>query len=1273
VRLNGRLQTASDADYKWGGTTATPYIGSYGNTFHPYSGTIQEIIMLSKTGNSDMPVDDVQKIQTYLALKYGITLNSSDDYIASDGTAVWTYDAAYNNNIFGVGRDDASGLNQMQSKSSVNDALTVFLGSSLTTLNSQSNGALSNGQFLVIGSSGPSSIQPVNIPNGTVYENGNINTPNGLNFKSTAIYKAQLTGATTMTVKFAVKMDYQYAFVSKDANFTPSQTRIYPVSKSGRIAQNVIINQEYKYIMFAGYITGPGGVDAGLRLWLRADNEISLAIDVLPSTDPKLADYNFNGATSAPAVSAWSDLVRGKTYSWAAASAPSTEHRIPVYDPSNYMANYHPSVQFWSNGTYGSDLGNSSGIASVAQPANSSAYFLVNNDFNTNAWVYNLMFSSSASSTAYYEGPGYGMQKDGSNNVGRFRTSTTEAKGNANIFTPGATSILGYHQSGTNIRFRFNGQEDGTTFTWGSFDMTDPSTLGRGFTRNRTIKGVMTEAIIYEGLLSADDEQKIESYLAIKYGITLRPSTAATKRFNYTFSDGESFWNGDVANTDKYAVFYNRIAAVIRDDVADLHNAHSHSTDVGSLLHLGVAGKKLGVSGVEVGELEYDMEAVVWGDDDATGITAIGTNEVCGDFKNIFNRKWLVHKKTENNRSITMLVGAQNNSLNQLAGGGATDMFNDLTDANNVVLLVAASPDSIDDRNFRAVIPMSYIDGEHQCTYTFTDEETYITFGYMPNSKGCEGEVVFEGRLEYKWSSQWPRQSYGSSNSMAPIIKPAYIFDPSGITVETIVTYEPGIYGVNYYPQSVNSPFNGGLEIRRRRGDPGQKVTVRVIFNHPVIPNFSLADIDGYLGAFESVAVRGTCGVQTYYPALSYGGNANTSYYRITGNTATATIAKDLSQTDVNGRLNVQFESGVMEVIIEYAILSKINPNSTNILVISPISIKNMPLSPPVNEDGLSFVKDVKNLDITICEEAEVEYSFHIQNTNCDTMYINFADTLSSYPNLKWTSLSLDSVNALHNTHISVNAFENTDLLLIDSLAVPGTSTLKFTATAIFDENAPTGDYSNHAVIKYVRFINNIPTDVVTLSSRDRETLNEETTFHATWQPHPVEVELTSSISPTKYSTNSVIEVSLTVNNPNTITFTDMFLNVDWDAGFSYVDYSVAGASTGITMVTPDDPNDWARTFAGDASGTAGFSLQPGTTVIKFRLQAPAVAEEEVDDEGNTITGKKASLNANYRFTTEMNDQCVQLALSNLIGKLTVEYAGTHILLNRHITTKILK
>ena len=84
-----------------------------------------------------------QQIESYLALKYGITLDQTTetDYLASDGTtkmwdATGTTTSGYNNNIFGIGRDDNSGLNQKVSKSvNTNAVLNIALDADFTTTN----------------------------------------------------------------------------------------------------------------------------------------------------------------------------------------------------------------------------------------------------------------------------------------------------------------------------------------------------------------------------------------------------------------------------------------------------------------------------------------------------------------------------------------------------------------------------------------------------------------------------------------------------------------------------------------------------------------------------------------------------------------------------------------------------------------------------------------------------------------------------------------------------------------------------------------------------------------------------------------------------------------------------------------------------------------------------------------------------------------------------------------------------------------------------------
>ncbi|WP_248722594.1 choice-of-anchor D domain-containing protein [Seonamhaeicola sp. ML3] len=95
-----------------------------------FNGRIAEIITYSST-NSDTNDSDLRnRIQSYLAIKYGITLSPDSngttvDYVDSDGSVIWNQSASgYNHDIAGIGRDDASELNQKQS-SSINDETDV--------------------------------------------------------------------------------------------------------------------------------------------------------------------------------------------------------------------------------------------------------------------------------------------------------------------------------------------------------------------------------------------------------------------------------------------------------------------------------------------------------------------------------------------------------------------------------------------------------------------------------------------------------------------------------------------------------------------------------------------------------------------------------------------------------------------------------------------------------------------------------------------------------------------------------------------------------------------------------------------------------------------------------------------------------------------------------------------------------------------------------------------------------------------------------------------
>lgn len=123
-----------------------------------FEGDIAEAIVFSRT----IGATEHQQVDSYLALKYGITLDQTmtTDYLASDGTTtMWSAadNVGYTNDIFGVGRDDLQGLYQKVSKSSNPDAVvTIALDSDFSSLNNDPAriATIPNNHFLTIANNG---------------------------------------------------------------------------------------------------------------------------------------------------------------------------------------------------------------------------------------------------------------------------------------------------------------------------------------------------------------------------------------------------------------------------------------------------------------------------------------------------------------------------------------------------------------------------------------------------------------------------------------------------------------------------------------------------------------------------------------------------------------------------------------------------------------------------------------------------------------------------------------------------------------------------------------------------------------------------------------------------------------------------------------------------------------------------------------------------------------------------------------------------------------
>jgi hypothetical protein len=227
-------------------------------------GRVAEIITYSSRKNDGL---ERNKIQSYLAIKYGITLGingTSINYTNSTGTSIWDVSANnnYNYDIAGIGRDDLSKLNQKQSKSiNTSNEITIGLNSIEATNTANTNTFDTDKKFLVWGNNhGTLAAQPEvtkNISSG-------ITTPTTLTSNVSFIpigrtWKIVETGGNVPTVKISIPTTMLSAtltppgdylmFISNTPNFDPT-AEYRAMSENGSNLETLYDFDGTKYITF---------------------------------------------------------------------------------------------------------------------------------------------------------------------------------------------------------------------------------------------------------------------------------------------------------------------------------------------------------------------------------------------------------------------------------------------------------------------------------------------------------------------------------------------------------------------------------------------------------------------------------------------------------------------------------------------------------------------------------------------------------------------------------------------------------------------------------------------------------------------------------------------------------------------------------------------------------------------------------------------------------------------------------------------------------------
>ena len=484
--------------------------------------------------------------------------------------------------------------------------------------------------------------------------------------------------------------------------------------------------------------TGPGGVTTDLQLWLRADMVDGSGV---------IADNS--------SVTSWQDLGKGNDANTNISSqAPSYKHNgtdninfNPVIEFSNSSSTSSSDMTYLESrdelygtgGFYSHDIfvvsipdepinntmipldtftGHDPRETTYTEDVTGFGYGAYTARFTGEYFAYCLGTTSGA-------GVGYG-KGDLTNSVDLNQVAIINARHNA---TSGAT--------GQNVYF--NNIEIGDSES-DAADFAEISNqrffIGRSQYWDGSFGGRVAEVITYSstnGDASASDARnRIQSYLALKYGITLGVNGTSQ---DYVDSSGTVIWD---QSADSGAFNYD-IAGIARSDAAGLMQKQSRSVNSGSMVTMGIT--EIAASNEDNGNnVPIDETYLLWGNDNGSlaAAPAINVDMSAGisglstavDFTSI-SRTWKVVETGGNVPTVTVSVPE-------------TSLSATLTPPGSYLMFISNTPSFSPTSEYRV---MTLNGSDLEATYDF-DGTKYITFGYAPQYY-YERSITFDGTQDY--------------------------------------------------------------------------------------------------------------------------------------------------------------------------------------------------------------------------------------------------------------------------------------------------------------------------------------------------------------------------------------------------------------------------------------------------------------------------------------------------------------------------------------------
>jgi len=594
--------------------------GAYG-----FNGNIAEVIYYPW----DLTTQEREQVESYLGMKYAIT--QAHDYYSSAGVLLWDSSAmgVYHNSIAAIARDDCQGLYQKQSKS-VDDGtiVTMYNGSQAAgfPVSNAANTSTIDADFsYMLYGHNDSSATYANI-----YTPHSFTVPIGSFFYTMErvwnVVETGTVGTVTVTIPATMRAEYMIVHNSDDFN-TGTPTEIQMQSDGAGNLYAVLDLTDGQYFTFGFTQKAPGCVGSGLQLWLLPDD---LPAGVLTSgwADNSFLLNDFTTVTATPSL-----VENGLNF-----------NNYVEFNTGDYLSKTNISSSFTAGEVFSMIQSNS------ASTSNGTVFHLGGGGAGSHyTWSNGAVYEFFGTTERFGWNPSTGAVVDA-------KTGTSVVGSSVDVLD---WNIYNVHSGAGDWATAFNGETQASSNTnTVSFTGVANNYIGSNGTNNWN--GNNAETILYDRVLTSTEREQVNTYIALKYGVTLY--------HDYISGDGSLLWDSSAL-----AIYHNDVAGIGREDCGGLHQKQSKSINPSSIVTIGNV-KIEESNALNTNEILEDTTYLIWGHDNAgfgfqtTDMPSIGFS--CGGR---IAQEWKVQEKG-NIDDVSLQIGG--------------DTFSIPSSANNVSLFI---------------------------------------------------------------------------------------------------------------------------------------------------------------------------------------------------------------------------------------------------------------------------------------------------------------------------------------------------------------------------------------------------------------------------------------------------------------------------------------------------------------------------------------------------------------------------------------------------------